>query len=89
MKRLEGDGMIFIHIGMTIVKRVLKRGRILKVDNVYIVGFLRDIYSDIEFLRSIKNLIFGWEELFLNKLKDPCIVYIYSFQYINRKGVYQ
>ncbi|WP_237274868.1 TIGR00266 family protein [Tenacibaculum ovolyticum] len=86
MEKLEGDGMAFIHAGGTMAKKVLQPGETLKVDTGCIVGFTKDIDYDIEFVRGIKNTVFGGEGLFFAKLQGPGTVYVQSLPFSRLAG---
>jgi len=81
MQKLEGDGMAFVHSGGTLAKKELQPGEILKVDTGCIVGFTQDVDYDIEFIRGIKNSLFGGEGLFYATLRGPGTVYIQSLPF--------
>ena len=86
MQKLEGDGMAFMHAGGTIAKKVLQAGEILKVDTGCIVGFSQTVNYDIEFVKGIKNTIFGGEGLFFASLQGPGTVYIQSLPFSRLAG---
>ena len=78
MEKLEGDGMAFVHAGGYIVEKELLPGEILKVDTGCVVAYTGDIDFDIEFIRGIKNWMFGGEGLFFAILRGPGKVWIQS-----------
>ncbi|CAL2104090.1 conserved protein of unknown function [Tenacibaculum sp. 190130A14a] len=86
MQKMEGDGMGFIHAGGTMSKKVLQAGEVLKVDTGCIVGFTKDIDYDIEFVKGIKNTIFGGEGLFFARLEGPGTVFIQSLPFSRLAG---
>lgn len=86
MQKMEGDGMGFIHAGGTMSKKVLQPGEVLKVDTGCIVGFTRGVDYDIEFVKGIKNTIFGGEGLFFARLTGPGTVYIQSLPFSRLAG---
>src|SRR5258705_4474261 len=71
MERIEGDGMAFVHAGGYVLEKELKTGEILKVDTGCVVAYMPTIDFDIEFVRGIKNWMFGGECLFLAKMTGP------------------
>ena len=85
-KKLEGDGMAFVHAGGTLAKKTLQPGEVLRVDTGCIVGFTKDVDYDIEFVGGIKNTIFGGEGLFFAKLQGPGTVYIQSLPFSRLAG---
>ncbi|MEO5947684.1 MAG: AIM24 family protein, partial [Chitinophagaceae bacterium] len=71
MQKIEGDGMAFLHAGGYIIEKELKPGEILKVDTGCLVGYTPNVQFDIEFVKGIKNFMFGGEGLFFAKLQGP------------------
>jgi uncharacterized protein (TIGR00266 family) len=78
MEKLEGDGLAFAHAGGYIVERDLRAGEILKVDTGCIVAYTPGVDFDIEFIKGIKNWMFGGEGLFFAVLTGPGRVWLQS-----------
>jgi uncharacterized protein (TIGR00266 family) len=78
MEKLEGDGMAFAHAGGFIIERELAPGEILKIDTGCVVAYTPEVDFDIEFIRGIRNWMFGGEGLFFAKLQGPGKVWIQS-----------
>ncbi len=78
MEKLEGDGFAFAHAGGYVVERELKAGEILKVDTGCVVAYTAGVDFDIEFIRGIKNWMFGGEGLFFARLTGPGKVWLQS-----------
>jgi uncharacterized protein (TIGR00266 family) len=78
MQKLEGDGMAFAHAGGYVVERTLQPGEILKVDTGCVVAYTQGIDFDVEFVRGIKNWMFGGEGLFFALLQGPGKVWLQS-----------
>jgi len=78
MEKLEGDGLAFAHAGGYIIERELKPGEILRVDTGCVVAYTPTVDFDIEFIRGIKNWMFGGEGLFFAKLQGPGRVWLQS-----------
>ena len=78
MQKLEGDGLAFVHSGGYVVERELLHGELLKIDTGCIVAFTPSCDYDIQFVRGIKNVIFGGEGLFFATLRGPGKVWIQS-----------
>jgi uncharacterized protein (TIGR00266 family) len=76
MQKLEGDGMAFVHAGGYVLERDLQAGEMLRVDTGCIVGFSQNVQYDIEFVKGVKNVIFGGEGLFYATLRGPGRVWI-------------
>lgn len=78
MQKLEGDGMAFVHAGGYVIERELRAGELLRIDTGCIVAFTKDVDYDIEFVKGVKNVIFGGEGLFYAVLRGPGTVWIQS-----------
>ncbi len=78
MERLEGDGMAFVHAGGYVVEKQLAAGQILKVDTGCVVAYTGQVDFDIEFIRGVKNWVFGGEGLFFAILRGPGKVWLQS-----------
>src|ERR1044072_9112424 len=78
MQKLEGDGMCFVHAGGYVVEKELRAGETLKIDTGCIVAYTAGIDFDIEFIRGVKNFMFGGEGLFFAVLTGPGKVWIQS-----------
>jgi uncharacterized protein (TIGR00266 family) len=78
MQKLEGDGMVFVHSGGYVIEKTLGPGELLKIDTGCIVGFTSNIDYDIQFVKGVKNAIFGGEGLFYATLRGPGKVWIQS-----------
>jgi uncharacterized protein (TIGR00266 family) len=76
LQKLEGDGMVFLGAGGTIIERTLEAGQTLTIDTGCLVGFSGSCDYDIRFQRGVKNLLFGGEGLFLTEVTGPGIVII-------------
>lgn len=78
MERIEGDGLAFVHAGGYVIEKELRVGEILKVDTGCVVGYTSNVDFDIEFVRGIRNWMFGGEGLFFATLRGPGKVWIQS-----------
>jgi uncharacterized protein (TIGR00266 family) len=76
MQKLEGDGMCFVHSGGMVIEKELKAGEVLRVDTGCLVAFTRQVDYDIEFVRGVRNVVFGGEGLFYAKITGPGKVWI-------------
>ena len=76
MEKLEGDGMAFVHAGGYVTERTLQAGEILKIDTGCVVAYTADVDFDIEFIKGIRNWMFGGEGLFFARLQGPGKVWI-------------
>ena len=78
MQKLEGDGLAFVHAGGYILKRELEVGETLRVDTGCIVAFTQRVDYEIEFIKGIRNMVFGGEGLFYAVLRGPGTVWMQS-----------
>ena len=80
LQRLRGDGMAFVHVGGTVIKRELK-GETIRVDTGCIAAFTSGVEYDIERAGGLKSMVFGGEGLFLATLKGTGTVYLQSLPF--------
>src|SRR5260221_2120866 len=78
MVKLAGDGMAFVHTSGYIIEKELQAGEILKVDTGCVVAFQPSVDFDIEFIRGIRNWMFGGEGLFFALMRGPGKVLLQS-----------
>jgi uncharacterized protein (TIGR00266 family) len=78
MQKLEGDGLAFVHAGGYVIEKELQPGEVLKVDTGCVVAYTQQVDFDIEFVRGVKNVVFGGEGLFFAVLRGPGKVWLQS-----------
>ena len=86
MQRLEGDGMVFVHAGGTVVERNLNPGEVLDVDTGCIVALEQRVNFDIRQAGNIKSALFGGEGLFFATLHGPGKVWLQSLPFSRLAG---
>ncbi len=86
MQRLEGDGMVFIHAGGTVIERELQPGELLHVDTGCIVAMTQDVHFDIQQVGGIKSALFGGEGLFFANLRGPGKIWLQSLPFSRLAG---
>ena len=86
MQKLEGDGMVFVHAGGTVVERTLKSGEVLDVDTGCIVALEKTVSFDIRQAGNIKTALFGGEGLFFATLTGPGRVWLQSLPFSRMAG---
>lgn len=86
MQKLEGDGMVFVHAGGTVIERQLKPGEVLDVDTGCIVGLEQTVNFDIRQAGNIKTALFGGEGLFFATLHGPGKVWLQSLPFSRLAG---
>jgi uncharacterized protein (TIGR00266 family) len=80
LQRLQGDGLAFMHVGGTVVKKQLNN-ELIKVDTGCIVGFTGNINYDIQRAGGLKSMFFGGEGLFLATLQGTGTIYLQSLPF--------
>ena len=80
LQRLKDDGMAFVHVGGTVIKRKLNNETI-RVDTGCIAAFTSGINYDIERAGSLKSMFFAGEGLFLATLSGTGVVLLQSLPF--------
>lgn len=86
MQKLEGDGLIFVHAGGTIIEKELKSGETLRVDTGCLVALTQHVNFDIEFVGGVKSALFGGEGFFFATLRGPGHVWLQSLPFSRLAG---
>jgi len=81
LQRLRGDGMAFVHVGGTVIRRDLKAGETLRVDTGCLAAMTAGVEYDIERAGNLKSMVFGGEGLFLATLRGPGTVFLQSLPF--------
>ena len=74
-------GLAFMHAGGTVIPRQLGPGETLRVDTGCIVGFETSVDYNIQFVKGIKNKLFGGEGLFFATLRGPGTVWMQTLPF--------
>ena len=77
MQKLEGDFLIF-SLGSEVNTYNIEGIELLKIDTGCLVAFTSDVDYDIQFVKGVKNVIFGGEGMFYASLRGPGKVWIQS-----------
>jgi uncharacterized protein (TIGR00266 family) len=86
MQKLDGDGMVFIHAGGTVVERTLGAGEVLHVDTGCIVALQPSVDFDIQQAGGIKTALFGGEGFFFATLRGPGRIWLQSLPFSRLAG---
>ena len=86
MQKLEGDGLVFVHAGGTVVDRKLQPGEVLHVDTGCIVAMEKSVQFEIQQAGNIKTALFGGEGLFFATLHGPGKVWLQSLPFSRLAG---
>ncbi len=76
MQELSGTGRAYIEIDGSVVKKEIKPGQTLKIDNGYVAAMTEGVTLDITTVKGLKNIVFGGEGLFLTTVKGEGSVWI-------------
>lgn len=80
LQKIEGDGMVFVHAGGTVVEKKLNN-ETLRIDTGCVVGFTPGISFDIQRAGNLKSMFFGGEGLFLATLSGTGTCWIQSLPF--------
>jgi uncharacterized protein (TIGR00266 family) len=86
MQKLEGDGMVFVHAGGTLVERELAAGEELHVDTGCLVALSQTVDYDVITVGGVKSMIFGGEGVFFARLRGPGHVWLQSLPFSRLAG---
>lgn len=81
LQRLKGNGMAFLHIGGTVIKKDLAAGETYRIDSGCVAAFTETVSYDITWQKNFKNALFGGEGVVLATLTGPGTVYIQSLPF--------
>lgn len=80
LTKLEGDGMVMLHAGGSIIKKEL-RGETLRVDTGCVVALESGIDYDIRAAGNLKSMMFGGEGMFLATLSGRGTVWLQTMPF--------
>ena len=80
LQKLEGDGLVFVHAGGTVIRRELK-DETLRVDTGCLVAFTDDIDYDVQLAGGLRSMLFGGEGMLLTTLKGTGTVWLQSLPF--------
>ncbi|MGC8916699.1 MAG: TIGR00266 family protein [Thermoanaerobaculum sp.] len=86
MEKLEGDGVVFVHAGGTVVERHLAPGEALHVDTGCVVAFEPSVDFDVQTVGGVKSMLFGGEGVFFANLRGPGRVWLQSLPFSRLAG---
>ena len=74
-------GLAFLHAGGSVLRRNLDPGETLRVDTGCLVAFERSVNYDIQWVKGIRNKLFGGEGLFFVELRGPGTVWLQTLPF--------
>jgi uncharacterized protein (TIGR00266 family) len=86
MQKLEGDGLVFVHAGGTLLERELAAGEELHVDTGCLVALSQSVDYDVVTVGGVKSMIFGGEGVFFARLRGPGRVWLQSLPFSRLAG---
>ena len=86
MQKLEGDGLVFMHAGGTVVERQLAAGEVVHVDTGCVVAYESTVSFDIRQAGNSKTALFGGEGLFFAVLQGPGRIWLQSLPFSRLAG---
>ena len=86
MQKLEGDGLVFVHAGGTIMERELAPGERLEVDTGCVVALTSTVQFDVVPVGGVKSMLFGGEGVFLAQITGPGHVWLQSLPFSRMAG---
>ncbi len=86
MEKLEGDGLVFVHAGGTVVERTLAAGETAHLDTGCVVAFEPTVDFDVERVGGVKSMLFGGEGVFFARLAGPGRVWLQSLPFSRLAG---
>jgi uncharacterized protein (TIGR00266 family) len=86
MQKLEGDGMVFVHAGGTLMQRELMPGEELHVDTGCLAALSQTVDYDVVTVGGVKSMIFGGEGVFFARLRGPGHVWLQSLPFSRLAG---
>ncbi len=81
MQKLEGDGLVFLNAGGTIIRKKVMPGEILRIDTGCLVAMTAGISFDVQLASDVKSAFFGGEGIFLGTLSGQGEVWIQSLPF--------
>ncbi|MHC4810353.1 MAG: TIGR00266 family protein [Planctomycetota bacterium] len=75
------QGQIFMHACGSVLRRDLAPGEVLRVDTGCLVAFERSVSYDIQWVKGIRNKLFGGEGLFYAAMTGPGTVWLQTLPF--------
>jgi uncharacterized protein (TIGR00266 family) len=76
-----GRGQVFLHAGGSVIARRLEQGQTLRVDTGCLVAFEQTVSYDIQWVKGIRNKLFGGEGLFYAAMRGPGVVWLQTLPF--------
>ncbi len=86
LQKLEGDGMVFVHAGGTLIERQLVPNEVLHVDIGCLVAMQASVAFEMGVVEGVKSALFGGEKLFFAVLRGPGHIWLQSLPFSRLAG---
>jgi len=77
----DGHGQVFLHAGGSVMKKKLEHGQTLRVDTGCLVAFEPSVSYEIQWVKGIRNKLFGGEGLFYALMRGPGHVWLQTLPF--------
>ncbi|MFK7961029.1 MAG: TIGR00266 family protein [Phycisphaerales bacterium] len=77
----SNEGQVFLHACGSVMRRDLAEGETLRIDTGCLVAFEESVQYDIQWVKGIKNKIFGGEGLFYAAMTGPGTVWMQTLPF--------
>ena len=71
LEKFSGKGKVFINCGGLAIEKILEPNETIQIDTGCVVAFEESVSYDVKRIKSLKNIFFGGEGLFLSTLTGP------------------
>ncbi|EKF7416743.1 TPA: TIGR00266 family protein [Pseudomonas aeruginosa] len=86
LQKLQGDGLVFVHMGGTVHKLELAEGESLDVDTGCVAAMTHQVNFEIRKAGGLKSMLFGGEGVFFASLTGPGTVWLQSLPFSRLAG---
>lgn len=86
MQKLQGDGLVFVQMGGTLMERELAPGERIHVDTGCLAAYTPSVDFDLVTAGGIKSVFFGGEGVFFASLTGPGHVWVQSLPFSRLAG---
>jgi uncharacterized protein (TIGR00266 family) len=86
LQNLSGQGDALVHAGGHFIRMELAAGERIRIDTGSVVAFEAGIAYDIEFVKGVRNMLFGGEGLFFIVLTGPGTIILQTLSFDRLAG---
>ena len=81
MQKLDGDGMVFVHAGGTLLRGICSRASVARRTRAASLPYQPSVDFDIQYVGKLKSALFSGEGLFFATLTGPGRVWLQSLPF--------